>query len=233
MKEELKNLVADFIKAKKQEAGPATLNNYSFYLNRFFNLMNLAAPEELNYQTVRAFRFKLNKLKLNQATQNYHLIALRAFLKYLNLININNLNPKKIFLYPVKRKNNDRTSEKEIEKIIQAPEDNQISEIIKKRDLALLESLYSTRFKVSNIAKLKIKDVSGLTMTQQGKYRLKEYLQERKDKTEFLFLRHDRAGGKSAVKPLTPRSIQRIVAGYAKKAGFRKNITPESFRNID
>ena len=231
-------MVADFLKAKKREVSFGTLGNYKFYLNRFINLMNLAEPEELNYQNVRTFRFKLNKLKLSQATQNYHLIALRSFLKFLNEENLNNLDPKKITLYPINIIKREPMAKKEMEKIIQSPGNNEISEIIKKRDLALLESLFSTHLKVSKIAGLKIEDVAGLNLSRQGKYWLKEYLKERKDKAEFLFLRHDRAKPKTishtlyAMRPLTPRSIQRIVAGYAKKAGFRKKITPESFRKL-
>lgn len=232
MKEEIKNLVADFINAKKQEVGLATLNNYEFYLNRFINLMNLSETEGLNYQTIRGFRLKLNKLKLNPATQNYHLIALRAFLKYLNKKNLNNLDPKKISLTPVKTLKKELTTKKEIEKIMETSEEKNISEIINKRDILLLELLFSSRYKVSKIAKLKIKGVSGLNITQQGKYRLKEYLRARKDKSELLFIRHDRAGQQTDSKPLTPRSIQRIVAGYAKMAGLRKKITPESFRKV-
>lgn len=233
MREDIKNLLADFIKAKKQEVGLPTLKNYEFYLDRFFNLINLTGPEDLNYQTIRAFKFKLNKLKLNTSTQNYHLIALRTFLKFLNEENINNLNPKKISLYPVRINKKEPVTKKEIERIIQSPGNNEISEIIKKRDLALLESLFSTHLKVSKIAKLKMEDIAGLNLSKQGKYWLKAYLKERKEKTPWLFLRHDRAMGNSEPKPLTARSIQRIVASCAKKAGFRKKITPESFRSID
>jgi integrase/recombinase XerD len=233
MKEEINNLMADFIKAKKQEVSPATLKNYEFYLKRFFNLMNLSETEEINYQTIRSFRFKLNKRKLNQTTQNYHLIALRAFLKFLNKENINNLNPKKISLYPVKIIKKEPATKKELEKIIETPENEDFSKIISKRDKLLLELLFSSRYKVAKIARLKIKDVSGLNISQQGKYCLKEYLKERKRGSVFIFIRHDRAKGNSEPKPLTARSIQRIVASCAKKAGFRKKITPESFRSID
>lgn len=251
MREKLKNLTADLIKAKKQEVGDATLNNYQFYLSRFFNLMNLSETEEINYQTIRAFRLKLNKLKLSLSTQNYHLIALRAFLKFLNKENINNLDPKKISLYPVKKKGAEIVSTKDLEKIMEAPEEEKIPEIIKKRDKLLLELLFSSRLKVSMIAKLKRKETNSLNLSQQGKYWLKEYLKKRKDKSEYLFIRHDRAkpkiishppaslkrsfGGRGkpyAISPLTPRSIQRIVAGYAKQAGLRQKITPESFRKI-
>ncbi|MFH1366992.1 MAG: tyrosine-type recombinase/integrase [Patescibacteria group bacterium] len=238
MQEEIKNLMADFIKAKKQEVNSATLNNYRFYLNRFFYLLNLSGPEELNYQTVRAFRGKLNQLKLSPATQNYHLIALRSFLKFLNEENINNLDPKKITLYPVKISKNEPVTKKEIEKIMETPDKDDVSKIINKRDKLLLELLFSSQYKVSKIAKLKIKEVSGLKIGEQGKYWLKLYLKSRKDKSEFLFIRHDRAQPKAmrhkpyAISPLTARSIQRIVASCAKKAGIRKKITPESFRNI-
>ncbi|MFA5069810.1 MAG: site-specific integrase [Patescibacteria group bacterium] len=230
MRKELTNLLADFIRAKKQEISPATLNNYKFYLGRFIDLMDISETEELNYPAIRAFRLRLNRLKLNQSTQNYHLIALRAFLKFLNKENINNLDPEKISLYPVKNKTNEIVSRKDLEKIMAAPEEQKIAAIIRKRDRLLLELLFSSQLKVSEICRLKRKGLYDLGLGQQGNYWLKEYLNERKDKCEFIFIRHDRASGKSSLKPLTPRSIQRIVAGYAKKIGFAQKITPESFR---
>lgn len=237
MPNNLKTLFEKFLKnLKNGEKNPTTINNYNFYLNRFLGITRISKPRDINPETIRSYKLKLNKIKnkqgkfLSPATQNYHLIALRAFLKYLNQEKLNDLNYKKIILFPHKIKKGESPGKAEIEKILEVPLKTNVSDIIKKRDKAILELLFSSGLKVSALVKLKRSEITKIDSSHQARYWIKEYLKKRKDNSEFLFIRHDRASRLKTINPLTTRSIQRIIQGYTKKAGINKKITPESFR---
>src|SRR3989337_1612880 len=99
-------LISDFLTYLEVERNRSerTVRNYDFYLKRFFNWAKGAAPEKLTLDMVRQYRVWLNRFKdqhgqaLKKSTQNYHLIALRSFLKYLAKRDIATLAPEKIEL---------------------------------------------------------------------------------------------------------------------------------------
>ena len=69
-------------------------------------------------------------------------------------------------------------------------------------------------------------------LSNAAKYAIQEYLDQRKDTEDFLFIRHDRASKRNAeATPLTPRSVQRMVEKYAKAAGITKKVTPHTLRH--
>ena len=128
--------------------------------------------------------------------------------------------------------------------------------IIILRDKALLELLCSTGLRVSELVNLKIVDVnlkrdefivrekSGKARTvpllNQARYWLAKYLAARVDMSSFLFVRHDRAAQelgiknhelRNSLKPLTPRSVQRLVEKYTRAAGIMENVTPKIVRH--
>jgi len=136
----------------------------------------------------------------------------------------------------------------ELEKIIQMPHLTKEVKIIQLRDRAILEILYSTGLKVSELSTLTNQQIdfeNGLIiienknrikkviLTNQAVYYLKQYMTAKNDESTILFIRYDRAKTNmtpSEVKPLTPRSIQRLVEKYGKKSGILEKITPGSFR---
>ncbi|HCC22531.1 hypothetical protein A2480_03465 [Candidatus Uhrbacteria bacterium RIFOXYC2_FULL_47_19] len=239
-----------------------TVRNYDFYLRRFFEWANWPTASGITLDMVRKFRVWLNRLKdergntLKKNTQNYHLIALRSFLKYLAKRDIKTLVPEKIELARMPERTVDFLEPNELDRLMEAPVSDASGlvrvavnlPLIKLRDKAILEMLFSTGLRVSELAGLTREmvnlereeftvrgkgDKPRIVFTSnQARYWLKEYLNRRQDVEEFLFVSHDRAArGRDAERSLTPRSIQRIVEGYAHKAGITKRITPHVLRH--
>ncbi len=103
----LKDLLIDFLEYLEIEKNRSqqTVKNYDFYLRRFVGwLGDKKKPDDIEAENVRQYRLWLNRLAdvhgepLKKNTQNYHLIALRSFLKYLSKRDINTLAPEKIEL---------------------------------------------------------------------------------------------------------------------------------------
>jgi len=235
----------------------ATITNYAFYLKRFADFaqkQGVTTPAKITKQLVHKYRLWLNRFKdeqgsnLKKNTQNYHLIALRGFLKYLIKNDIKTLEPEKIELAKQEQRQVDFLEGSDLERILAAPLEIEAEEIIKKRDKAILELFFSSGLRVSELAKLKIEDlnlkkdefsirgkgnkVRIVFLSNQAKYWINEYLKIRKDVNPFLFISHDKAvKGRSDEAGLTPRSIQRLVQKYAKVAGITKQVTPHTLRH--
>ena len=258
MSQNVKNLITEFLEHLEIEKGSSklTIRNYRFYLNRFLNQTKVNSPLEITLEKVRKYRLWLSRLKnprggnLCPATQNYHLIALRVFLKYLSKRDIKALAPEKIDLAKTGERQISFLEGNDLEKFLEAPLSIKQKEIIKLRDKAILELLFSTGLRVSELSRLKKEDVNlkknefsvkgkgghwrVVFLSNQAQYRLKKYLEARKDMEACLFLRYDRASKKDLKKAnpgLTPRSIQRLIKKYAKVAGLTRNITPHSLRH--
>jgi site-specific recombinase XerD len=262
---DLEKLIKEFLEyleIEKNRSQP-TVRNYRFYLKRFSGWANISSPEKINQDLVRHYRLWLNRLKeergdfIKKSTQNYHLIALRSFLKYLARRDIKTLAPEKIELAKVPERQVAFLEGNDLERLLEAPmaesrKQKAENSIIKLRDKAILELLFSTGLRVSELANLK-KDQINLSkeeftvrgkgsklrivfLSNQAKYWLKKYLDQRNDMSPYLFLSHDRAASgrekkSKNEKSLTPRSIQRIVEKYAKIAGLTKEVTPHTIRH--
>ncbi len=239
-----------------------TVRNYEFYLRRFFNWSKNLPPEKIALEHVRQYRVWLNRLRdesgesLKKSTQNYHLIALRAFLKYLAKRDVKTLAPEKIELARQPERSVEFLDSAELERLLEAPlnaesrtknQEPRIN-VVKLRDKAILEMLFSTGLRVSELASLK-RDTVNLEQNEftvrgkgdkprvvflsaEAKRWLKEYLSKRGDVNPYLFVSHDRAGGERNYDGgLTPRSVERIVEHYARAAGITKRITPHTMRH--
>jgi len=230
-----------------------TIENYDFYLSRFFTWAKITKPDQINLDNVRTFRLWLNRQAdrngktLEKTTQNYHLIALRSFLKYLAKNDIKTLASEKIELAKIPTRQVDFLEGSDLERLLAAPLKTDEAIIIKLRDKAILELLFSTGLRVSELANLK-KDNINLAkeeftvrgkgsklrivfLANQAGYCLKQYFQARRDLSPYMFVRHDRAKGKEEPKNLTPRSIQRLIQKYTKAAGITKTVTPHTLRH--
>jgi len=251
----------NYLKKEKRRSAK-TIENYNFYITRFITFCGDKTPTKINQAAVAKYKLWLKKLidihglPLRLNTQNYHLIALRTFLKFLRQKNINTLNPKKIHLAQTQNQKNPVLESRELNLLLEAPlglsrsDQNQIARLIAVRDKALLEVLFSTGLLVSQVSNLKIKDVESqkkliiigqknkkgeLLLSDNASYWLKKYLAQRKDKNYFLFIPYDKRTAPTGIKtknnqPLSPRSIQRAVRKYAKLAGLTKPVTPHTLR---
>jgi len=257
MGEKLKNLLLEFLEYLEIEKGksPLTVRNYNFYLKRFLNWARISSPEEITRELVRKYHLTLARLNntrggnLSVATQNYHLIALRMFLKYLLSRDVKTLEPTKIELAKQPERQISYLEGEDLENFLEAPlEDKTTKEIIRLRDKAILEMFFSTGLRVSELCQLKKEDlnlekdefsVKGkggkwrvVFLSNQAKYWLKKYLEAKKDLNPYLFVRKDSAlSEKEEDRPLTPRSVERLVKKYVKIAGITKKIVPHSLRH--
>lgn len=231
-----------------------TVRNYEFYLNRFIEWAKDPAPCDIEAEQVRQFRLYLNRLEnsrsegLKKTTQNYHLIALRSFLKYLARHDVESLAPEKIELAKQASREPSFLDSKDLERLLDAPALSEASVVVKARDRAILELFFSTGMRVSELAGLKKTSINlerdefsvrgkgdkvrVVFLSHQARHHLKEYLELRHDECPHLFVRHDRAkSGASEVGPLTPRSIERLVHRYSMQAGIPKHVSPHTLRH--
>lgn len=235
-------------------ASELTKRNYEFYLTQFVSYSRLTKPEQITIDDVRDFRLHLNQRRTNRgenlkkATQNYYLIALRSFLKFLAKNDIHALASEKIELAKTMERQVNFLEGDDLERFLDAPLRTSEPEIIKRRDKAILELLFSTGLRVSELARLN-RDELNLNkeeftvrgkgnklrivfLSNQARHFVRQYLDQRRDDHPALFIRHDRAAKRSAeISALTPRSIQRLVTAYAKLAGVAKRVTPHTLRH--
>lgn len=244
----------------ERNASVRTQRNYKFYLDRFIGYADVASPKDITLEKVKQFRLHLNKLEnprgvdagLKKTTQNYHLIALRSFLKYLVQQDVQTLAPEKIVLAKQEERQVSVLEPDELERFLEGPLETVRDEKTAYRDKAILETLFSTGLRVSELSALtrdqvnlkkdehtirgKGKKLRLVFFSEDARHWIAEYLKKRHDDNSALFVRHDRASQigkheKEEVSPLTPRSIQRIVHQYAKRAGITKKITPHTLRH--
>lgn len=231
-----------------------TVRNYEFYLQRFIDWAKDPKPSAITAEDVRQFRLHLNRLEnnkkegLKKTTQNYHLIALRSFLKYLARTDVETLAPEKIELAKQGSREPSFLDAMDLERLLDAPSKSDAPPVIKARDRAILELFFSTGMRVSELASLK-KDSINLDrdefsvrgkgdkvrvvfLSHQARHYLKEYLGSRNDDCAFLFVRLDRAkSGAKDVGAITPRSIERLVHRYSVEAGIPKHVSPHTLRH--
>lgn len=255
----------DYIEIEKNRS-LLTRRNYELYLRRFSKFLHGGAKNkttrDITHESVRQFRLALHRLEdsqgktLGTATQNYHLIAIRSFLKYLSKRDIPALAPEKVELAKIPERNVSFLSGEELERFLRVPLTLKQPELIAVRDKAILELLFSTGLRVSELVSLQRDDVElkkgEIGVTGKGRKRrvvfispaarewTQKYLALRRDMSPSLFANHDRAHTarekeksrlRAVVEGLTPRSVQRMVEKYAAAAGIVKHITPHVMRH--
>ena len=256
---EIKKLFGDYLDYLEIEKNRSkkTVENYARYLGRFLAWSKAPAPGAITTDLVRNYRLYLNRISppLKKITQSYHLIALRNFLKYLAKRDVKTLTADKIELAKAGDRAIDFLENEEVERLLDSASGNSLKTL---RDKAILELLFSTGLRVSELCSLNRESVNikrgefavrgkgdklrVVFLSETARRALENYLAQRKDVDEALFVRNlkparQSAGGsqKSNLKDsdlrLTPRSIQRLVKHYAAKAGIVKNIHPHTLRH--
>jgi len=260
MPNKIQNLLTEFLEYLEIEKNRSqlTVRNYDFYLKRFFEFVKITEASQITMDNVRQFRLFLSRLRVGdknlcRATQNYHIIALRSFLKYLARRDIKTLVAEKLELAKIGERTVDFLEGSDLERILAAPLKQKSLEIIKLRDKAILELFFSTGLRVSELANLKIDSINLkkdeftvrgkgdkpriVFLSNQAKHWVKQYLDKRQDMDPALFIGHDRASAKrdqnegKKTSSITPRSIQRLVQKYARAAGITKDVTPHTLRH--
>jgi site-specific recombinase XerD len=256
----LELLIAEFLEYLEIEKGcsPLTIRDYRRYLERFHKwlIRNTCAkkPEDINLEIVRRYRLYLAHLRtrddvqLKRITQSYHIVALRAFLRYLLVQrDIITLSPDKVELPKQSPRSIVFLNPEQIERLLKSP---QISNVIGLRDRAILETLFSTGLRVSELVSLnrdqvdlkrkefgvkgKGNKVRVVFLSDTAAEWIERYLRLRQDNFKPLFMRHNckvdtQKNGERM--RLTARSIQNIVSKYAKRAGLPIEATPHTLRH--
>ncbi|MEK7078037.1 MAG: site-specific tyrosine recombinase/integron integrase [Patescibacteria group bacterium] len=247
----LKTLLTDYLNYLEIEKNRSqkTVENYGRYLERFLRWAKIDKPSQISNDAVRNYRLYLNRLSppLKKVSQNYHLIALRNFLKYLAKRDVKTLAADKIELGKIGDRQIDFLENEEVERLLDSAQGNSPKCL---RDKAILELLFSTGLRVSELCLLNRESVNlkrgefsvrgkgekirVVFLSDTAKKALTDYLSKREDIDEALFVRVIKiqdSSSKIQDLRLTPRSIQRIVKHYAAKAGLVKNIHPHTLRH--
>lgn len=242
----------------ERNTSPLTIRNYRHYLNRFLTFIQgsypaVTAPEHISSEVIRHYRLHLSRwtdkrgTPIMRVTQNYHLIALRALLRFLIRQDVATLNPEKIELAKTESRSLKFLESEQVNRLLSQPE---ISTIQGLRDKAMMEVLFSTGLRVSELVKLN-RDSINLDRKEFGVIGkgqrprvvflsddscvwVRRYLDKREDQVKPLFIRY--SGRKNEEKGeeglrLSARSVERIVAKYAKKARLPVAITPHGLRH--
>jgi site-specific recombinase XerD len=231
-----------------------TVENYDRYLTRFFEFSNIKDVSDITDDKVREFRIYLNRqpgikvkgqtqANLKKNTQNYHLIALRVFLKYMMKREVKTLTPDKIELAKISGRSLDLITQEELSRLLNAPEGDSVSAL---RDKAILELFFSTGLRVSELVSLnrdldlskdefsirgKGEKVRVVFLSESARDAVKKYLKGRKDFAEAMFVQFSNNKDEKKESRLTSRSIERLVKKYAIKAGISKKVTPHVIRH--
>src|SRR6185503_15125728 len=158
MAQDLKLLKTEFLEYLEIEKGRSvkTVENYDRYLTRYLNFSKVASPARITEASVREFRIHLNRQSgvsgtMKHKTQNYYMISLRAFLKFLRKRGIESLNPERIELAKVGARDLDLISGDELNRLLNGPKGETLVAL---RDRAILELFFSTGLRVSELCSL-------------------------------------------------------------------------------
>ncbi len=248
----------EFLEIEKN-VSPLTIRNYRHYLKRFSNWLADCSPtvpdnKDINQDTIRRYRLFLTRLSnakgltLKRITQNYHLIALRTFLRFLARKDIQTLSPEKIELGKAESHSLKFLSRDQLTRLVNQPD---MSTAQGMRDKAMIELLFSTGLRVSELVKLNRDQIDFKTrelgiIGKGSKPRLvfisdtalewlQKYLSYRVDPYKPLFVRYSgkkvgKGKGEEGIR-LSARSVQRAVEKYVKKAKLPIKITPHGIRH--
>lgn len=254
-------IIEDFLEhlSIERNLSPLTIRNYRHYLNRFARWFSDASstpfdPSKIDSDGIRRYRVYLARfedekhLTLSRSTQNYHLIALRAFLRYLTKRDIETLSPEKIDLAKAESKSLKFLNREHLQRLLNQPDTSTAQGM---RDRAILELLFSTGLRISELTRLNRDriDLNSREIGVIGKggrprvvfisdsaaHWIKEYMTYRVDPYKPLFVRYSgkkvkASQGEEGIR-LSARSIQRNVEKYVLAARLPIKITPHGIRH--
>jgi site-specific recombinase XerD len=253
----LNTAITNYLEYLELEKGESkkTISNYARYLHDFLRTSKVDSPTSITPGVVHSYRLNLSRRSgknhepLKRVTQNYYLIALRGLLRYLSRKEGLDVMPADLIelskeeAAPIKVLQSDS-----LEKLLQAPD---VKSVRGKRDRAILELLFSTGMRVSELVALNCKDLNLKTreIAVVGKGRkvrvvfvsdraasaIDDYMEAREDEWDPLFIRY--SGKKAKLSKdgedlrLTARSIQRMIKKYSLQAGLVVTPTPHTLRH--
>lgn len=254
----MKTYICQFLEYLEIERGysPRTITAYGAFLHRFLawakeNHPQLITPSDITEEIVREYRLYLahssgrHSDPLKKATQAYHIIALRTFLRFLMLQkHLDVISPELIELPKLGQRTVNFLSLEQVEQLLEAPD---TATLIGLRDRAILEMLFSTGLRVSELVSLNRDQVNlkrkefGVVgkggkarlvfLSENAAFWLSQYLSRRNDSLRPLFISHNERGRKSKENRLTLFSIERIVRKYGRQTQLPFDVTPHTLRH--
>ncbi len=255
----LRELIQDYLEYLEVErnCSKLTIRDYRHYLNSFEEWMKTNYPEksvaDLDMAIIRRYRIYLvNKIDpigrgLKKVTQNYYVIALRSFLKYLIRRDFKTIDPSKIELPKVESRSLKFLERDQVDRLVTMPDTSKEEGI---RDRAILELLFSTGLRVSELAKLNHEQINFerrefgvigkggrarvVFLSDRAAEWIRRYLDNRSDTFRPLFIRYsgridsDNDGEKMR---LTVRSVERIMKKYITQAKIPVDATVHTLRH--
>jgi site-specific recombinase XerD len=254
--------IREFLEYIELERGHSqlTIRNYSSYLEKFALFAEehkVKSVSKIDLDLIKKWRLELHRRGISNKTLNYYMIAIRSFLKYLSKVDIRSLAPEKIELADTPDREIQFLEKDEVDRILEAFSGNSLLEL---RNRAILEALFSTGLRVSELVSLNRDQinldrnefsVSGkggkrrvVFLSEEASDYLKKYLDKRYDLDRAVFIKSkvkkQKVKNRKEKTPksledlggrLTVRQVERIVKQAAKRAGVVKKVTPHVMRH--
>lgn len=227
-----------------------TRENYGRYLKSFLVWSKIKSVKDIDADSIRDFRLYLARsprgAELKKLTQSYYIIALRNFLKYLIKRDLAVFSPDKIELPKISMRQIEIPDERDLARLFGMP-DGTLRGL---RDKAILEILFSTGLRLSELCALNrytdlgrgemsIRGKGGkvrvVFLSDEAKAAIKNYLGKRDDAEEAMFISfagNPKMKSQKVIGRITPRAVERLIQGYAKKAGIQDRVTPHMLRHL-
>ena len=220
-----------------------TRENYERYLKGFFIFSKIKDEKDITLEAVRDFRLHLARTGIKKNTQSYYIIALRNFLKFLIKQDYKVLSPDKIELPKIAQRQIDIIEYADLERLLTAPKGHDVRSL---RDRAILETLFSTGLRISELCALnryvdlsrgelsvrgKGEKIRVVFFSDRAKKTIKAYLDKRGDADEAMFVSLTKSKSPKVLGRVIPRTVQRLVNFYSRKAGIPDHVTPHQLRH--
>ena len=228
----------------EKNSSPKTRENYGLRLGRFLEYIGNIPVTDIKSLDVLDFRTKLVKKSLSKKTINYHVVALRSFLKFCLKHDLDVISPDKLELGKIPPRVVSFLEEEEVHRLLAMPILHEKKNLKRLRDEAILYTLYWTGLRVSELANLQLTDIKldsnqfwvigkwskmrSVFFTKQAKEKLQEYIQVRNDDCPYLFI--NLSNFRSFTR-LSRNTIEDLVKQYAKLAWIDKKVTPHTLRH--
>lgn len=252
---DIKKLLGDYLDYLEIEKNrsPKTRVNYEHYLKTFIKFGGVKTEKDITADRVRDFRLFLARTKtpqnevIKKNTQAYYIIALRNFLKYLIKRDFEILAPDKIELPKIPARQIEIIDYSDLERLLKSADDQDLRGL---RDKAILEVFFSTGLRLSELCSLnrhlnfergeitvrgKGNKLRIVFLSDDAKKAIKNYLEKRDkraDTEEALFISLTKSKEPKIIGRIIPRTVQRLIDYYSRKAGIEEKVTPHMIRHL-
>lgn len=239
----IERLLADYLNHLEIEKNRSikTRENYERYLKTFIEKTGAASPRDITEEAVRDFRIALARGPAKKITQSYYVIALRNFLKYLGRRGLKTLAPDTIDLPKIAKREIETLDYADLERLVESPSGGDLRSL---RDRAILETLFSTGLRLSELCSLKRgvdlkrgeitvrgkgEKLRVVFLSDRAKRAIEAYLKKRPDALDALFVSISKDG--RVIGGVSPRAVERLIDRWAKAAGIPNRVHPHLMRH--